>query len=450
MDNLTTREVKYLNNINTETAKMKLGLRIDEMIDTMNDGVEGPAGAPWAIGVGTPFNAANASAKLTISGTANDGETISIGDEVYELDTDASVGEGNILVDISAGTKAQATVKLTLSGAVGEGETFSVGSETYEADYDGEVAAGNIQLDLSGAGAAAYAAGVLILTGDVADSETVTIGSTVFEFDTNNSITSGNIKVNVAGNVDKQSACIALATAIETELNGLFDAVASAEASDWKVTVTARIKGTHMNIISTTTCVNGSWAAGTLVGGADASDANSATIIITTFNAETGYDITAVADGATAIDFNADAAGAQDGSFGNAIAVDSIPLLNGAFGTANLAGGYDCTEAEAGAAILATINAESTIVDASDGGDNDVTVTAKWGVFGGTSGNDVAVVTDMANGAWPVGGQLAGGAAGTVGEAGDVMIDTTWFYVCIAENTVADGNWRRIALGAAY
>jgi len=392
----------------------------------------------------TPVNAAAASKKLVVSGTADDGETISIGDEVYELDVDSSVTGDNIAVDISAGTKGQATAKLTLSGSVGEGETFSVGDETYEADYDGEVESGNIQLDLSEATGADVAVGIFTITGNVADGETVTIDETTFEFDTDNSVTPGNIKVNVAGNVDKQSACIALATAIEDELNGLFDAEAAASNGDFKVTVTARIKGTHMNVASTKVCANGSWGNTVLEGGADATNEGAAVVIISTFDSETGYDIDAAADGAAAIDFTADIAGALDGSIGNSIAVDATGLVSGAFGTAYLAGGYDCTEAEAGAAILATIDSESAIVDAADGGSNDVTVTAK---SKGVAGNSITLDETMGNGLWTGGAvALSGGVDGTIGSKGDVVFDTSYLYVCVADNTIADANWKTAAL----
>jgi len=396
----------------------------------------------------TPVNAAAASKKLVLSGTENDGETVVIGDETYELDADDSVTEGNIAVDISEGTKGQATAKLTLSGAVGEGETFSVGDETYEADYDGEITEGNIQVDLSEATGADYAVGIFTITGNVADGETVTIDETTFEFDTDNSVTPGNIKVNVAGNVDKQSACIALATAIEDEMNGLFDAEAAATNGDFKVTVTARIKGTHMNVASTKVCTNGAWGNTVLVGGADATNEGAATVIISTFDSETGYDIDAAADGGAAIDFTADIAGALDGSIGNSIAVDATGLVSGAFGAAYLAGGYDCTEAEAGAALLATIDSESAIVDAADGGSNDVTVTAKTK---GVAGNSITLDEDMANGAWTGAAvNLSGGVDGTVGEQWQVVVDASYLYIAIAANTIADDNWRRISLGSAY
>ena len=45
---------------------------------------------------------------------------------------------------------------------------------------------------------------------------------------------------------------------------------------------------------------------------------------------------------------------------------------------------------------------------------------------------------------------LAGGVDGTVAEGPTVMVDDTYLYLCFEANTEADGNWRRISLGAAF
>jgi hypothetical protein len=46
-------------------------------------------------------NATYAAEDFTLSGDVSDGETVSIGSQAYEFDTDSSVMEGNILVDVS-------------------------------------------------------------------------------------------------------------------------------------------------------------------------------------------------------------------------------------------------------------------------------------------------------------------------------------------------------------
>jgi hypothetical protein len=45
---------------------------------------------------------------------------------------------------------------------------------------------------------------------------------------------------------------------------------------------------------------------------------------------------------------------------------------------------------------------------------------------------------------------LDGGVDGTVALEGDMYRDASYLYVAVADNTVADGNWRRISLGSAY
>lgn len=45
---------------------------------------------------------------------------------------------------------------------------------------------------------------------------------------------------------------------------------------------------------------------------------------------------------------------------------------------------------------------------------------------------------------------LAGGVDGTVGTAFKIAVDTSYLYIAIAANTIADANWRRISLGSAF
>lgn len=45
---------------------------------------------------------------------------------------------------------------------------------------------------------------------------------------------------------------------------------------------------------------------------------------------------------------------------------------------------------------------------------------------------------------------LQNGVDGTLAVAGELRSDATYLYVCSADNTVADKNWRRVSLGSAY
>jgi len=85
----------------------------------------------------TPVNAVAATGTLTFSGTVSDGEVVVIGDDTYEFDTDASVTEGNILVDVSGGATASdavtalvaaitASATEPVSGADGDGDTVVI------------------------------------------------------------------------------------------------------------------------------------------------------------------------------------------------------------------------------------------------------------------------------------------------------------------------------------
>jgi hypothetical protein len=69
----------------------------------------------------------------------------------------------------------------------------------------------------------------------------------------------------------------------------------------------------------------------------------------------------------------------------------------------------------------------------------------------GVAGNSIVTTeteagTDKAWGA----AHLEGGVNGTPGIANETCMDDTYLYCCITANTIADANWRRIALGSAY
>jgi hypothetical protein len=67
----------------------------------------------------------------------------------------------------------------------------------------------------------------------------------------------------------------------------------------------------------------------------------------------------------------------------------------------------------------------------------------------GVVGNSIAVDDTLSNGSWGA-AALAGGINGTVGLAKQVLADSSYLYLAIAANTIADANWRRIAVGSVY
>jgi hypothetical protein len=415
--------------------------------DTGAKGDKGDTGDPGpGVTEGTPVNA-EAAAGVWTAGVMSDGEYVEIGDETYEFDADASVSGENIAVDISGGTKTQATGSLTFIGAAKEGDYFQIGNEVYELDYDGSVTQGRTQIDLSGAASADYAVGVFTLTDVVADGQTVTLKDKIYEFDTNDAVTEGNIKVNVAGALDKQSACVALAAMIEATDGDLFSAVASLSGADWIVTVTSKFKGTGPNDYDTTdTCANGSWGATKMAGGVDAPADEAITLIISAFDGATAYDLTTADEEGDVISFTADIAGALDGSAGNDIVTDASGMTNASFAAGHLAGGSDCTAPEAVTALALAITNGSAIVNGTDGTNDTVDVVAK---VKGVAANSYATVDYSANGSFGA-GYLAGGVDGTVGSENDMYRDASYLYIAVADNTITDNNWRRIALGSAY
>lgn len=127
MNNLTSTEVKVLNWLSTALNRaVLLGNMIDSIVNSLKT-------------VGTPVNAVNASMVLTLSGTVAHGETLSIGDDVYELLADEAQTKsdpGNIAVDITD-YSAKATVNLTLDTQPTSGDTMTIGTKIYTFVPDG-------------------------------------------------------------------------------------------------------------------------------------------------------------------------------------------------------------------------------------------------------------------------------------------------------------------------
>jgi len=82
------------------------------------------------------------------------------------------------------------------------------------------------------------------------------------------------------------------------------------------------------------------------------------------------------------------------------------------------------------------------VVSATTNTDTTQLVVAK------TAGVNAAVTTTTAvHLSWGA-GTLAGGVDGTVGYIKQLMIDSSYLYVAIAANTIADANWRKVTLSA--
>lgn len=138
------------------------------------------------------------------------------------------------------------------------------------------------------------------------------------------------------------------------------------------------------------------------------------------------------------------------GTLHNALATtETFTSASNVFADTSLNLGSDCSAADAIAALVASITASDTQgVGAEDGTGDTIDLTAD---VAGEAGNDIVLAETMANGAFTEGAtHLAGGVDGTVGTIHSFMVDSSYLYVCIADNTVAGKNWRRISVGAAY
>lgn len=149
------------------------------------------------VGFGTAVNAVSATGALTFSGAVSDGETVTIGADVYEFDTDEDVAEGNILVDVSGGATAAAAVTALVAAI-----TANTGSAVSAVDGTGDVvnvtaktkgAAGNAIATVTDCANGAWGAGTLTsgVNGTVADKGTILVDASYIYVATDANTVSG-------------------------------------------------------------------------------------------------------------------------------------------------------------------------------------------------------------------------------------------------------------------
>jgi hypothetical protein len=136
------------------------------------------------------------------------------------------------------------------------------------------------------------------------------------------------------------------------------------------------------------------------------------------------------------------------GVLGDAIVTtETFAAVGNLFGAGTLANGIDCTAPSAVTALVTAITLNDTQgVGAVDGDGDVVELTADTK---GILGNDIIISESMANGAFDgAATTLSGGIDGTVARAFEFRIDSGFIYVAIAENSVSDAYWRKVAIGA--
>lgn len=240
---------------------------------------------------------------LGILGVVIDGETVTIGDDVYEFASDSSQDVGdNIAVDIEAVT-VKSTATLTLGANPTVADTMTIGTKVYtfvalaDANADGEIGIGvdlpatklNVVKAILGTDtfntahpliscAGAFAVNDLALTalkggvaGDaIATTETFASGSNVF--------------VAFAGGADctAPNAVTALALAITSNATS---PVTGVDYDADSVLLTAKIKGAFANeIVIDDTMAHGAFTNPTLEDGVDGTVASSGTILFDASN----------------------------------------------------------------------------------------------------------------------------------------------------------------------
>jgi hypothetical protein len=87
----------------------------------------------YAVKNTTPVNAVAAAGLLTLTGTVLDGETITVGSEIFEIDTDNVIVAGHIRINVAAfAVAARGTLTVTAGGTqIADGYTVTLGAKTY-------------------------------------------------------------------------------------------------------------------------------------------------------------------------------------------------------------------------------------------------------------------------------------------------------------------------------
>jgi len=278
-DAITTAKI-----LDANVTKAKLAADVQASLDLADSALQAD---DVRIAPGAPTNAKAASGTLTILGVVKDGETVQIGDDVYEFCSDAAqslTAGSTIAVDIEDDT-TKGTINLTVAVNPTLGDNFTIGTKKYtivpadSANGEGDVPLGNdaettqasIVAAINGldewnspntkASAGAFAENVSIITALAGGTHVV---ATTSSFTDGGNLFSGAA---LAGGAD----CLAPAavTALVTAINASgTQGVGAADGDNDTVVCTANIKGVAGNDIETVAVMaNGSFAKAKLSGG---------------------------------------------------------------------------------------------------------------------------------------------------------------------------------------
>lgn len=482
----------------------------DETFDIHGDAVTAYAGANTEVDITGAATADQATEELTINGVVIQGETVTIGTEIFEFDTNGTASETP--VDISAYAVGSEGL-LTLSALDVHNDTIIVAGTTTTLKADGTAGSATV-IDIEQAATSARATTVLTILGLPADTETFTIGTDEYEFDpSGDGIVGAGTEIDTSG----LTTIAEIVDQIETDYNAHGAKVATAVSDGVStVTFTYNIAGVAGNAIASTTALaSGAFDDITFDGGIAGTAAELVALVFAHYaSGGAGEESTVVAtsnDAATTVTFTA----VTLGTAGDAITTTHT-LTAGGFDAVTLGtetAGVDCTAANAQIALSALTDVTGLVApqpysfgawaaDASTltmhnvgiegngvaieetgtnmawtGGDGvtdggvdatnaeleviiaalapaaDVTLAVDGAgtttviATAGTAGVIGAIVTtSAATGLTWGAGTLEGGIDGTVGLKGEVRFNATTLYVCAADNTVADTNWVRATL----
>lgn len=268
---------------------------------------------------------------------------------------------------------------------------------------------------------------VLNVTGVVKDGETVSIGAKVYEFLADAALSKSNA-ANVAVDINAHTV----------KATGSLTITAQPDSGE---TVTIGEKVYTFVPVGTAT------ADGEVSVGADLAGAKAA-LVAAINGTDNINDPHPLVSAAAFVGDTCAITALVGGTDGNAIATtETFGEVTSIFAALTLENGANCSAANAMTALVAAITATANLVSAAVA-NGEITITA---LLAGVLGNAITVAETMANGAFAAAATtLSGGTNGTIGVAGSLMVDASYIYICVANNTISGSNWRRISLGSAF